>query len=126
MKIKTVKPEKYQDLSKGELKEQLMKRDVSDVRQSVEDQQQQGRLTRMGAAAAASVLTGLLYEKKPSLESIMGSPVSLDHLAALGGAVGAFMVDDDQVADALEGLAQAGMVPLLRGMGRKVGGMSLA
>ncbi len=125
MKIKKLNTEKYQPLSKGELKEQLIKRDMSAVNDSLVNQQQQGRIIRMGSAGIASLLTGILYEKKPGLESLMGSPVSLDHLYALGGAAAAFLLDDDEMADAAEGLALAGMVPLLRGAGRKVGGLSL-
>ncbi|MCH9682012.1 MAG: hypothetical protein K0V04_11300 [Deltaproteobacteria bacterium] len=123
MKLKTVKPEKYKELTKGELADQLVRRDVSEVRTSLEEQQQQGRVIRMGSAGIAALLTGIVYAKKPELESIMGTPVSLDHLVALGGTVAAFMIDDDEQANAAEGIGLAGLVPLLRDGGRKVGGM---
>ncbi len=123
MKIKPVKLEKYKELNKRELADQLVRRDVSDVKSSLEEQQQQGRIIRMGSAGIASFVIGILYAKKPELESIMGTPLSLDHLYALGGSVAAFLIDDDEQANAAEGIGIAGLVPLLRDGGRKVGGM---
>lgn len=122
-KLKTQDPAKYQALSKGELVDKIVRRDAQELNEKWMTKQQESRVIRMGATAGASFLTGLLYEVKPSLESIAGTPASLDHLLALGGAVGAYLVEDPEAADALEGIANAGMAPLLRGMGRKVGGL---
>ena len=35
------------------------------------------------------------------------------------------MTDDDDFAQAAEGVANAGLVPLMRNAGRKIGGLSL-
>ncbi|MEX1365181.1 MAG: hypothetical protein AB1Z98_18785 [Nannocystaceae bacterium] len=125
MKLKTINPDKYNVLSKTDLKDQLLRRDMRDSQDKLDAKQSESRLLRMGSAAGASLLTGILYQKKPSLESLMGTPVSLDHLLALGGSVGAFLSDDDDVAQAAEGIANAGLVPLMRKAGRKIGGLSL-
>lgn len=125
MKLKTINPDKYNVLSKTDLKDQLLRRDVRDSQDKLDARQSESRLLRMGSAAGASLLTGILYQKKPSLEALMGTPVSLDHLLALGGSVGAFLSEDDDMAQAAEGIANAGLVPLMRAAGRKVGGLSL-
>ena len=88
MKLKTINPDKYNVLSKTELKEQLLRRDTRETHDKLEATQTEARLLRMGAAAGASLLTGILYQKNPSLESLLGTPVSLDHLLALGGSIG--------------------------------------
>ena len=125
MKLKTINPDKYNVLSKTDLKHQLLRRDVRDSQDKLDTKQSEARLLRMGSAAGASLLTGILYQKKPSLESLMGTPVSLDHLLALGGSVGAFLSEDEDMAQAAEGIANAGLVPLMRAAGRKVGGLSI-
>lgn len=125
MKLKTINPDKYNVLSKTDLKDQLLRRDTREAQDKLEATHTEARLLRLSSAAGAALLTGLLYQKKPSLESILGTPVSLDHLLALGGSIGAFMSDDDEVAQASEGIANAGLVPLMRNAGRKIGGLSL-
>ncbi len=125
MKLKNVNPDKYNVLSKTELKDQLVKRDSRSNQDNFESNLAEERVLRMSSAAGASLLTGLLYQKKPSLESIMGTPVSVDHILAFGGSIMAFISDDDKAAQAAEGIANAGLVPLLRKAGRKIGGMSL-
>lgn len=122
MKLATVRTDKYQDLSKGELQQQLVKRDSKAHQERFMDQLTEAKLLRMGSAAGAAILTGLLYERKPGMESLFGSPVSVDHLLALGGGFAAFFVDDDDYAQVAEGIANVGLVPLFRSMGRKVGG----
>ena len=125
MKLKTVNPDKFNVMSKSELKDQLVRRETREAQDKLEANQTEARLLRLGSALGASLLTGILYEKKPSLESIMGTPVSLDHFLLLGGSIGAFLSDDDEVANASEGIANAGLVPLMRNAGRKIGGVSL-
>ncbi len=124
MKLKTINPEKYNVLSKTELKDQLLRRDTKESQEKVEASELESRVIRMGTTAAAALLTGILYQKKPSLESLLGTPVSLDHFMVLGGSAVAFLAEDEQLAQAAEGVANAGLVPLLRDMGRKVGGLS--
>lgn len=121
MKLATTKPDKYKGLSKGELEEKLVKQDTRVTYERFMDALTEAKILRLGSAAGASLLTGILYEKKPELESLFGSPVSIDHFLALGGALGAFIAKDDDVAQASEGIANAGIVPLLRGVGRKLG-----
>ena len=122
-KIKPKDPAKYQALSKGELVDTLVRKDNSDLADKWMSVQQEARLLRLGADAGASFITGILYEVRPSLENIMGTPASLDHIAALGGAIGAYVSKDDDVANAFEGIAHSGLSPLLRAAGRKVGAM---
>lgn len=124
MKLKTINPHKYNVRSKTEIKDQLLRRDTKESQEKVEASELESRVIRMGTTAAAALLTGILYQKKPSLWSLMGTPVSLDRLMALGGSAVAFMTEDEQVAQAAEG--NTGLVPLLRDVDHKVGGPSLA
>jgi len=121
MKLATIKPDKYKDLSKTELQEKLVKRDTRDTQDRFMSALSEAKMLRLGSAAGASVLTGLLYEKKPELESLFGSPVSVDHFLAIGGGLAAFLAKDEDVAQASEGIASAGMVPLMRAVGRRIG-----
>lgn len=125
MKLATINPDKYDVLSKTELKDQLKKRDTKALVQTQEARAVEHRVVRLGTTAAVALLTGLLYQKKPALESLMGTPASLDHLLAFGASAVAFLSEDEMLVQAAEGVANAGLVPLLRAAGRKVGGISL-
>ena len=126
MKLATINPDKYDVLSKTELKDALKKRDTKALVQTQEAKAVEHRVVRLGTTAAVALLTGLLYQKKPALESLMGTPASFDHILAFGASAVAFLSEDEQVAQAAEGVANVGLVPLLRAAGRKVGGFSLA
>ena len=123
LKLRPKDPAKYDALSKGELKDALVRKDSSELNEKFMTIQSEQRMLRMGSAAAAALLTGILYEAKPDLENLMGTPASIDHLLALGGAIGAYSSDDDDVANACEGISMTGMVPLLRNLGRSIGGL---
>ena len=125
MKLATINTEKYDVLSKTELKDQLKKRDTKAIVKTHEAKAVEHRVLRLGTTAAVALLTGILYQKKPALESLMGTPASLDHLLAFGASAVAFLSEDETVVQAAEGVANVGLVPLLRSAGRKVGGISL-
>lgn len=125
MKLATINTDKYDVLSKTELKDQLKKRDTKELVKTQEARSVEHRVLRLGTTAAVALLTGILYQKKPSLESLMGTPASLDHLLAFGASAVAFLSEDETVVQAAEGIANVGLVPLLRSAGRKVGGISL-
>jgi hypothetical protein len=125
MKLATINTDKYDVLSKTELKDQLKKRDTKELVKTHEARAAENRVLRLGTTAAVALLTGILYQKKPALESLMGTPASLDHLLAFGASAVAFLSDDETVVHAAEGIANVGLVPLLRSAGRKVGGISL-
>ena len=125
MKLATINTEKYDVLSKTELKDQLKKRDTKEIVKTHEAKAVEHRVLRLGTTAAVALLTGILYQKKPALESLMGTPASLDHLLAFGASAVAFLSEDETVVQAAEGVANVGLVPLLRSAGRKVGGISL-
>ncbi|MCX4244210.1 hypothetical protein [Paraliomyxa miuraensis] len=125
-KLATINSDKYDVLSKTELKDQLKKRDTKAMVQVHEAKLVEHRVVRMGTTAAVALLTGLLYQKKPGFESLMGTPASLDHILAFGASALAFLSEDEMVVQAAEGVANAGLVPLLRSAGRKIGGVSFA
>lgn len=125
IKIKPPTAEKYKDMSTFELREELLKRDSKNANEKIEEVLNEQRVVRMGSMAVLSLLLGLVYEMKPDLKAIWGTPVSLDHLAALGGGAGAFMSDDETVAQACEGIANAGLVPVIRGMGALIGSFTV-
>lgn len=123
MKLKPVDPAKFDALSKTELRDLVVRTENAKVTDKWMTAQGEQRILRMGSAAGAALLTGILYEKKPELESIMGTPASLDHLLALGGGIGAYLAKDEDTACALEGVCLAGAVPLARNFGRTLAGM---
>ncbi|MCX4239046.1 hypothetical protein [Paraliomyxa miuraensis] len=118
--------DKYDEMSKTELKQVLQKKDTKALAQVQEAKLVEYRVLRMGTTAGVALLTGLLYQKKPALESLMGTPASLDHILAFGASALAFLSEDEIVVQAAEGVANAGLVPLLRAAGRKIGGVSFA
>lgn len=124
MKLALINPHKYDDKTRPELKQQLQKRDAQELQKVQEAKAVENRTVRMGTTALVALVTGLLYQKKPALESLLGTPASLDHLLALGGSAVAFFSEDQVVVQAAEGVANASVVPLLRAAGRKIGGVS--
>lgn len=122
MKLKPKDPAKYDALSKTEMREHLVKNDAKEFNEKWMTAQGEARLLRMGAAGGAAVLTGILYEVKPDLENLAGTPCSLDHLLALGFAVGAYASKDEDTANACEGISLACGIPLARKLGKMIGG----
>ncbi|MCX4240202.1 hypothetical protein [Paraliomyxa miuraensis] len=126
MKLAVINPHKYDDKTRPELKQQLQKRDAQELQKVQEAKAVENRALRMGTTAAVALLTGLIYQKKPAFESLLGTPASLDHILALGGSAVAFLAEDETLVQAAEGVANASVVPLLRAAGRKLGGISFA
>jgi hypothetical protein len=125
MKLETINPDECAVPSETELQQPRPRRDTRYIKGRFMSELTEHRFVRMGSAASAALLTGLLYQKVPQMEAMLGTPVSLDHLLAFGGSVAAFMIDDGATAHAAEGLALAGLVPLLRDAGRKAGRVSV-
>lgn len=100
MKLKTINPEKYNVLSKTELKDQLLRRDTKEFLEKIEATELESRVIRMGSTAAAALLTGIRHPLPEEAFARVphGHPVSLDHLMALGGSAAAFLTDDEQLA----------------------------
>lgn len=126
MKLPAIKADKYDHLSKTELRDKLVQHDSRKTQGEFMSKLTEHKMLRMASGVGAAFLTGVLYEKKPGLESLMGTPASFDHLLAVGGAFAAFLTDDEEVASASEGIANVGLSHLFRSMGRKVGGVSLS
>ena len=124
MKLPAIKTDKYDHLSKTELKDKLVQLDSRKTEGELMSKLTEHKMLRMASGVGAAFLTGVMYEKKPALESLMGTPASFDHLLAVGGVFAAFMVDDEEVAAASEGIANVGLSHLFRDMGRKVGGVT--
>ena len=121
-RLPAIRPDKYDHLSKTELRDQLVRHDTKKSLDKFETQQTEHKILRLGSGAGSALLTGAVYQKWPSLEALMGTPASVDHLLAVGGAVGAFVAEDEEVAAASEGIATMAISHLLRNMGRKVAG----
>jgi hypothetical protein len=125
IKIKAPTKDKYKEMTLAEAREELYRRDTKVTNEKVDEALTEHRFVRMGTMAAVSLILGLIYKVKPELQSIFGTPVSLDHLAALAGGAGAFLSEDETTAQASEGIANAGIVPILRGLGELVGGFTV-
>ena len=126
MKLPAVKTDKYDHLSTRELRDKLVQHDSRKTQGEFMSKLTEHKMLRMASGVGAAFLTGVLYQKKPGMESLMGTPASFDHLLAIGGAFAAFVVDDEDMAAASEGIANVGLSHLFRSMGRKVGGVTLA
>ena len=120
IRLPAVRPEKYDGLNTRELREELVKQDTKRVKSDFESQLTEFKGLRLGSAAGSALLTGMLYQKWPSLQSLMGTPASADHLLAVGGAIAAFTAKEEEIASASEGVASMAISHLLRAMGRKV------
>ena len=126
MKLPAVKTDKYDHLSTRELRDKLVQHDSRKTQGEFMSKLTEHKMLRMASGVGAAFLTGVLYQKKPGMESLMGTPASFDHLLAIGGAFAAFVVDDEDMAAASEGIANVGLSHPFRSMGRKVGGVTLA
>ena len=126
MKLPAVKTDKYDHLSTRELRDKLVQHDSRKTQGEFMSKLTEHKMLRMASGVGTAFLTGVLYQKKPGMESLMGTPASFDHLLAIGGGLAAFLTDDEEVAAASEGVANVGLSHLFRSMGRKVGGVTLA
>lgn len=120
VKIKTITADKYDGLSNKELKEKLVKLDTKKAKEEAAEDLDGGKTLRLASNAGTSLLTGVIYARKPSARNIMGTPLNLDHLKAVLGGVGTFMSDDDPTSNALEGIAHSGIAPASQQLGEYV------
>lgn len=121
IKFKAPDPKKFKEMSKADLEEKALREENAKARAALEAAMSEHRVLRMGSLAGTSLAIGLIYEVRPGLENIAGTPASLDHIAALGGTIGAFMTEDETLASALEGVGGAGLGQVMRGFGRRIG-----
>ena len=131
----SLNPSKYDGKPAGDLRKALLRRDAEVITEKTSGSIQASRTRRLGTAAVSSVVLEALLVKYPSLKSLGGLPIGLDHLAALGGAAAAYMLTDGsgstkaveenaEMGDYAEGFAMSGLVPLMRQMTAK--GMAVA
>ncbi|MCH9682964.1 MAG: hypothetical protein K0V04_16125 [Deltaproteobacteria bacterium] len=124
--------QRYGGKNVGEMREIAVRKDNKiDALAGEIDEQVEGmktaRYVRGGSTIVSSLLVGLLLQKQPQLESLGGSGVGLSHILGFGGAVAAVVAagtdetSDTMLPDIAEGIAMAGLVPVLRGWGNKLG-----
>lgn len=126
----SLNPAKYDGKPVTDLRKTLLRRDAAEIKSQQTNKIQSGRVRRIATAGVASVALGVLTQKFPGLKSIAG-PFGIDHVVAISGAIAAIALtnedadeEDFDLADYSEGVAMAGMVPLLREMSSK--GMAIA
>lgn len=123
---------KYEGKSKGDLRVIVDKKDsqLAELNEYIDvmfREQAVGRYTRGGATAVSSFLLGATIGAAPKTERLIG-PIGIRHIAAVIGVGGSFaisMMDEDdeygRFADILEGVGNAGLVPLAESLGRAAG-----
>lgn len=123
MLFKPKNPQKYNEMSKTELVAHAVRKDNAEIADKWMTAERGAKLLRLGSDFGASLMIGVLRTKWPWLDAIAGTSASIDHLVAVGFGIAAYASDDDDVANASEGICHAGLGPLGQSLGRSIGAM---